>query len=277
MEFRTWKSVFHPGLRANAWSGEYWDNITYFVDANQFFLITHGSGQFHFNQTATTDDVTTDDVVFVKAHQAHNGHPAAQKAWGALTIEIDAALFDVTLAITGDVNAHQLPTGKMRAEDRDRLRPLLAQLTQEIQDGDDALAEQVLLASCLDVLRESIAPISQVVPATSIDKAIDFLKAHYTEQVDLDQLAGVCAVSKFHLLRSFKLATGLPPHLFQTQLRLTSARKKLLQGTAPLDIALELGFSDQAHFIRTFKKYASISPGKYQKSHAALLRAFGAA
>ncbi len=91
----------------------------------------------------------------------------------------------------------------------------------------------------------------------------DYLKSHYAENVSLSQLASVADLSRFYLLRVFCNRMGVAPHEYQTQVRITHARKLLRKGYSILDAALETGFFDQSHFSRNFKRISGRSPGQY--------------
>jgi AraC-like DNA-binding protein len=62
----------------------------------------------------------------------------------------------------------------------------------------------------------------------------------------------------------FKGATGAPPHAYQTQLRVTRAKQLLLAGQLLKEVAQEVGFFDQSHLLRHFRRHTGISPGQYR-------------
>jgi AraC-like DNA-binding protein len=94
----------------------------------------------------------------------------------------------------------------------------------------------------------------------------DYLQAHYAQEVSLQELAGVVNMSPFHLTRVFRRAVGLPPHAYQTQLRLARARTLLAQGYEAGYVAQEVGFFDQPHFTQQFKRRYQVTPGTYRKT-----------
>ena len=80
----------------------------------------------------------------------------------------------------------------------------------------------------------------------------------------LDEFSEESGLSRYHLIRSFKDRYGQSPHAYQLDQRIKKA-KALLQGGASLaDTALQLGFSDQSHFQRNFKKRVALTPKQYQ-------------
>lgn len=93
--------------------------------------------------------------------------------------------------------------------------------------------------------------------------ALDYLEAHFAENVSLAELAALAGVDRFHLLRAFRRRLGLPPHLYQTQLRLRHARRLLLAGEPAAMAAAAAGFADQSHLIRKFKATYGVTPGQY--------------
>lgn len=93
--------------------------------------------------------------------------------------------------------------------------------------------------------------------------AREYLEANYAENVSLRQLASVSNISPFHLLRTFHEVVGLPPFEYQTQLRISQAKKLLRDGWSIADVAAETGFADQSHLTRHFKRVVGVTPGKY--------------
>jgi AraC-like DNA-binding protein len=100
----------------------------------------------------------------------------------------------------------------------------------------------------------------------AVKRAKDYLQAHYAQEVSLQELAGVVCMSPFHLARVFRQVVGLPPHAYQTQLRLARARTLLAQGYDVGYVAHETGFFDQSHFTQQFKRRFLVTPGSYRKT-----------
>jgi AraC-like DNA-binding protein len=87
--------------------------------------------------------------------------------------------------------------------------------------------------------------------------------------VSLDELAAVAGVSKYRLVRLFRAACGVPPHAFQISLRVTRARRLLEQGVAPAAAAVLVGFHDQSHLHRHFRRQLCLTPGQYVRAFRA--------
>ncbi|NHZ45870.1 AraC family transcriptional regulator [Nitratidesulfovibrio liaohensis] len=104
---------------------------------------------------------------------------------------------------------------------------------------------------------------------TVIVKAVRrHLRDHMADPVRLDDLARLAGRSRCHLLRMFQQATGLPPHAYQTQLRVEAAKGLLAAGHSISHVAAETGFSDQSHFSRVFRDLTGATPRQYQQGGA---------
>lgn len=87
----------------------------------------------------------------------------------------------------------------------------------------------------------------------------------YSENpMSIDDMSKQISVSPYHMIRTFKNKLGLSPHQFQLQARLRKAKVLLDRGMNVVDIAMQLGFCDQSHFDKCFKKFNGITPNEYK-------------
>lgn len=101
---------------------------------------------------------------------------------------------------------------------------------------------------------------------TALQRVRAYLEEYYAENISLQELADVAQLSPFYLLRAFKSQMHLPPHAYQIQVRVTRARQMLLAGMSCVDTALAVGFADQSHFSKHFKRIVGVPPGLYSSS-----------
>ena len=66
-----------------------------------------------------------------------------------------------------------------------------------------------------------------------------------------------------HLVRSFTATFGLPPHRYLVGRRVEQARRLLLDGRRPAEVAAEVGFHDQSHLHRHFVRHVGVTPARY--------------
>ena len=94
---------------------------------------------------------------------------------------------------------------------------------------------------------------------------LDYIDAHYMENLSLETLADQFSMSREHMSRTFKncMATTFKKHL--TSIRLHHAYQDLLTSDLPItQIALDNGFSDARAFTSAFRSYYNETPQKYR-------------
>ena len=93
----------------------------------------------------------------------------------------------------------------------------------------------------------------------------ELLDAHVSSGLTLAEAADVLGAHQVHLVRSFSATYGVAPHAYLTGRRIDLARKALLNGQPPADVAAMVGFCDQAHLTRTFKRYLGVPPARFAR------------
>lgn len=97
----------------------------------------------------------------------------------------------------------------------------------------------------------------------AVERAREYMAAHYPDNISLGQLANIACLSPFHFQRVFLKATGMSPSEYLLHLRIRRALTRLSEGAGLADTGLAVGFSDQSHFTRCFRHVVGIPPGKY--------------
>jgi AraC-like DNA-binding protein len=99
----------------------------------------------------------------------------------------------------------------------------------------------------------------------AIARVIRHMKAHLEESQDLDELAAIAMISKFHLVRIFDELTGTTPRHFLSCLRMQRAKERLLDSTVPItEICMEVGYASLGSFSRTFSGLVGLSPQEFR-------------
>ncbi|MFJ8677424.1 helix-turn-helix domain-containing protein [Streptomyces sp. NPDC093589] len=91
----------------------------------------------------------------------------------------------------------------------------------------------------------------------------DLLDARLQDGIALQEAAGLLHAHPTRLLRAFRMIYGLPPHAYLTGRRIEAARRMLLDGRRPAEVATAVGFHDQAHLHRHFTRHVGTTPGRY--------------
>jgi AraC family transcriptional regulator len=95
------------------------------------------------------------------------------------------------------------------------------------------------------------------------------LHERFRESLPLAELAAHADVHPVHLVRAFRRHAGVTPADYQRRLRIESARHALATTRVPLaTLALETGFSSQAHFTSLFRRLVGVTPAVWRRAHS---------
>jgi len=92
-----------------------------------------------------------------------------------------------------------------------------------------------------------------------------YLESHLRENVSLEALAALVDLHPAYLNRTFRRSVGLPPHAYQTHLRIERAKALLAEGRTPSATAYLVGFVDQSHLSRHFRAALGVTPARYRR------------
>ncbi|MEK3882313.1 AraC family transcriptional regulator [Paenibacillus sp. PL2-23] len=98
-----------------------------------------------------------------------------------------------------------------------------------------------------------------------VEATIDFIHAHYTTEISLEQCADMVGTNSYSLSKYFKQFTGINFIDYLTELRIEKAKTLLRETDLKInDIASEVGYQ-QRYFNRIFKKQVGITPGQFRE------------
>ncbi len=131
-----------------------------------------------------------------------------------------------------------------------------------------SLERESVLSSFLSTLimrygNEPPAPRQTSSHEGAIERACEFIRMYYSQDLLLKQLSREACLSPFYFQRLFLENTGISPHEYVIQFRIKKAQELLAKGHSIAGVALDTGFVDQSHFTRSFKRVTGITPGGY--------------
>lgn len=138
------------------------------------------------------------------------------------------------------------------------------------RDATDAafpiVVEGILLEIIGETLRHGPSGGARLPPPWLV-KARDFIHSKFADPISLYTVAGVVGVHPTHLAREFRRHYDLSVGDYVRRLRVEFSRREVAESQAPLaDIAAAAGFSDHAHFTRTFKRLTGLTPIQYRSN-----------
>ncbi|MER5523605.1 AraC family transcriptional regulator [Streptomyces sp. NPDC002677] len=205
-------------------------------------------------------------IVVLAPGEMHTGGPATQTEGYAYR----ALYADPSLLAEGTLGTGT-PHFRDPVLDDPELAAALRQAHTDLATCPDPLEAESRLPWLLTALshRHSTArPAADHVPGSQhISHLVrDRLADELTAPPSLADLAADLGLSRYQLLRAFRTTMGVPPYAWLAQYRVTRARALLDSGLRPAEVATLVGFADQAHLTRWFRRVLGVTPAAYRNS-----------
>jgi AraC-like DNA-binding protein len=147
------------------------------------------------------------------------------------------------------------------------LRQRINQLHCALGEPGGELAAESRLAFVTERLQQhlsgNVEPAGASRGADVAHQLRELIDASFREKVTLRQASEAIHAHPAHLVRMFSREFGISPHQYLTGRRVDLARSLLLDGMPPSVTAATVGFCDQSHLNRSFKRLLGTSPGRY--------------
>ncbi|WP_313054782.1 AraC family transcriptional regulator [Pseudomonas lopnurensis] len=209
-------------------------------------------------------------VFLLEPGEIHDGHAPDQGGFTYSLLYLDPQWIERELrALFEDAPNQCQPAFAKTLENEPALVAVIADAFQALQGREMRIVRQAALDALLGKLARHLSwrprhASDPRLPAVAL-RARDYLHAHMDQDLGLDDLARVSGVDRFRLSRAFKAAFGLAPHAYLVQLRLARARQLLAAGQPPALVAMTLGFADQSHLGRWFRRAYGLTPAHYRR------------
>lgn len=220
------------------------------------FIVDEGAVRYDLDRHPHGSDPSM--VTRLPPHVAHDGRPATSRGYRMRVLYLDGAVLGEHL-IGSAVDRPIIPDPS--------LRPSLAAVHELLGCADDALEAESRLAFVIERLRghlrDRIDHHERGRSGALAEELRALLDARVVETLTLAAAGRQLGASPAHLVRCFTRTFGLAPHAYRIGRRIEIARLQLLDGRPVADVALSVGFYDQSHFTRHFKRLVGTTPGRY--------------
>lgn len=272
MNAREWSQMWHHRQLNLSLLQAYYAVHAYTRHSHDYYVVALVDGGLQSFSCAGDKHVTPPDgLILLNPGDAHTGEPMGEQgfAYRAIYPTVDhfkSAYFE----LTGRQDI--IPRFPKPRVDDPLLTKLLRQLHRALQrdteEGQSTLeTESRLLWTLVQIIERHGDHATVQSPVGQENNAIrhvcDYIHTHYAEKVSLAELAAETNLSRYHLLRTFRNAMGMPPHAYLESVRISHAEQMLRAGKSLADVAYAIGYSSQPHFTQRFKQIIGVTPGKY--------------
>ena len=228
------------------------------------------SGVQAFDYRGAAEISTPGQVVVLHPDELHDGHAGTEAGFGYRILYVEPALiFEAVQMLCG--HACALPFVR---------RPVTmnAKLSAAIMSAFQATREPLAIDSLIVQLAEGLIDADpgctrvarlRHLDVAALERARQFLDAERTRVVRSAELEAVTGLTRYDLARQFRVMCGTSPYRYLLMRCLDDAREQIARHQPLVEVALDAGFADQAHFTRMFKAAFGLTPARY-----AALRAY---
>lgn len=136
----------------------------------------------------------------------------------------------------------------------------------------DAVFDYLFQVTVNEIVLQTILQRSRPTPSgeqsEAIYRAMEYLRDHYREPLTLEGVAQRFGYSKYWFAHAFQTTHGVSPMAYLRSVRLTAARRLLLETSLPVqEIRMRCGYMDEAAFFRAFRRFTGLSPGAFRTQY----------
>jgi AraC-like DNA-binding protein len=218
------------------------------------------SGVQRFHYRGAVHDSTPGDAVVLHPDEAHDGFAGTAEGFGYRILYMEPSrIAAAASAIAG--RAQPLPFVRRPVlRDEELAQTLRAAFECELEP---LAADAVVLRVTEALLQCSTGQSARRIDALAVERARQFLDAVPGRVVRAAELEAASGLSRFDLARQFRARLGTSPYRYSLLRRLERARKRI-HDQPIIDLALDAGFADQAHFTRAFRRAFGVTPARYR-------------
>ncbi len=231
-------------------------------DTYAICLTTNGIQAFAYRGSAEVS--TPGEVVVLHPDELHDGHAGTDEGFAYRMVYVEPALiFEAVRVLCG--RACSLPFVRAPVV----VSPTLsAAVTSAFQSTREPLAIDRLIVQLAAGLIDTDPTCRRIrrprhLDVAAVERARQFLDAEKTRVVRSAELEAVTGLSRYDLARQFRLVCGTSPYRYLLMRRLDLARDQIARRRPLVEVALDAGFADQAHFTRAFKATYGFTPASY--------------
>lgn len=156
------------------------------------------------------------------------------------------------------------------------IQGILSTLKAEVEFGGiggNLLVDSLKTALAIHLLRSysttgpKLSNYADGLSATKLTLVREYINAHLQQDLKLVEIAAIAQMSPYHFLRLFKQKLGITPHQYILQRRIEKAKSLLHESKLSIaEIAVTVGFCDQSHLNRCFKRLVGVTPKQLLKA-----------
>lgn len=252
----------------------------HYHDAYELFFVVKGTRYLFLDGICHV--LTPGDIILIKPYQTHYMQSLSSEFYARYVLNFTPDYLEELLKLSEKQRFLEVWENEilhLTSEQTGEIVNVLEKM-QKYYPRRDAVAEKLKKNYCLELLllcrdyypmqkpAQLVVAGDTTSPRQEILDAISYMNAHYAEKMDLETIASQIHLSKYYFCRLFREVTGVTVLEYLINVRLTRARKLLMESTLTIgEIAQKTGFASAVHFSRTYHNVYGESPGDTRRKY----------
>lgn len=238
-------------------------------DHDEMLVGVTQKGLQRFNCHRTLHTSSPGQVMLIEPGAVHDGHAPDPEGFTYTMLYLPQPWLARMLQRRGlgDISLLQAAFRDTLSENQ-FLHNAIQQAFSALHYGEGRLARDQQLDHLVGLLSQHMSTRPLIVQHEAFSQMCqirDYLHDAMHQDIGLDEIARYAGIDRFRLTRQFQKTFGQSPHAYLVRLRLRTARQLLSQGGDPARVAAQVGFADQSHLGRWFRRAYRITPAAYMK------------
>jgi AraC-like DNA-binding protein len=246
------REVLHAQFRDHAYPPHTHDTWT-------LFLVDAGTVRYDLNRRMR--DASTSMVSLLPPRVVHDGRPGSAGWYRKRVLYIESTVLPESLIGPAVDRPALLEHG---------LRGQISRLHDVLGCADDRLEAETRFVLIADRVRAAFGAGRVEPEGRPQQEASEALRAYLDERVfervTLAEAADELGWSPAYLARAFSSVFAIAPHAYVLGRRMEAARRRILEGQPLAQVATDVGFFDQAHLTRRFKRFLGTTPQRFAQA-----------
>ncbi|MES2942280.1 MAG: AraC family transcriptional regulator [Pseudomonadota bacterium] len=210
-------------------------------------------------------------IQLMPAGEVHDGTAAETESYTLQTFRLSPSLLK---GLGEEVSGrHHFPAQAAAVFHDPHLADQLLQMHASLRQARaDPMLDETRVLDLFEVLFARLLQPSPLTVAGTLSqqqlrRVRDFMQAHLSDRIVLDDVATLLGLDRFRFLKLFKRTVGMTPHAWLLRLRLESAMELIKANShmAITDVAHAVGFFDQSHFTHAFRHAYGVTPASFRQ------------
>jgi len=240
---------------------------------NAYEVYYFQGGEVDYMVEGTKYEPAPDSILLLSPHMFHGVKVRSEQPYRRFTVHFDSYVLNIDrrrLLLSSFGTVMQAPGQKIYYEKVSRYQiPFYLDRLQEYRRiADPEMREQMLtigieslLAGILNMVQSENAILEDPCP-DNISEIIWYLNRNLKEEITLDMISERFFISKHHLNKVFRKATGTTVVDYLIRKRISMAQHLLINGYSAQEAATEVGFDDYSAFYRSYVRVTGHSPAQ---------------